>query len=150
MKWVTSEGVRVGRVSSAWLIERFVDPQAVFLFVPAAEVLDTARKEGARSFHIPGSDLPKRGRETAFEAIVKEYDLSGDRALVLLSKMVNGADTDNTLYNQPQGSGLRAIVDGFRFLNLADDGEIVEKAAIVFDALYAHCQQRVAQRDNLQ
>lgn len=145
VKWITRERVKVDRVACPWLIRRFVDPEAVFLFVPAAEVMETAEREGATPFDVQGVELGHHGKECSFEAIVKKYGLTGDAALVLLGKIVNGADTDNTLWNQPEGPGLNAIAEGFRHLGFANDNDVLAHESIVYDALYAYCQTMVAQ-----
>ena len=145
MKWITREHVKVDRVACPWLIRRFVDPQAEFLFVPAGEVMAVAAREGATPYDVPGVELGHHGKECSFEAILKKYDLTGDPALVLLGKIVNGADTDNTLWSQPEGPGLNAIAEGFRHLGLGDDHEMLAKESIVYDALYAYCQAMVGQ-----
>jgi hypothetical protein len=88
---------KVDRVACPWLIKKFVDPQAEFLFVPADKVMETAEREGAVPFDVPNVELGHHGQECSFDAIVKKYDLAGDPALVLLAKIVNGADTDNSL-----------------------------------------------------
>jgi hypothetical protein len=145
MKWITRERVKVDRVACPWLIKRFVDPEAEFLFVPADEVLAIAEREGATPYDVKGVDLGHRGKECSFEAILKRYNLTGDPALVLLGKIVNGADTDNTLWNQPEGPGLEAIAEGFRHLGYKDDHEVNAAEWIVYDALYAYCREMVRQ-----
>jgi hypothetical protein len=85
------------------------------------------------------------GKECSFEAIVKKYGLTKNPALVLLGKIVNGADTDNTLYHQPEGPGLEAIAEGFRHLGYKDDHAVNAAQWIVYDALYAYCQEMVRQ-----
>jgi hypothetical protein len=87
------------RVTSPWLIRRFVDPQAEFVFVPKDQVIAAAEREGATPFDVQGVELGHHGKECTFEAILKQYNLRGDPALVLLGKVVNGADTDNTLWD---------------------------------------------------
>jgi hypothetical protein len=143
MKWVTREHVKVDRVACPWLIHKLVDPQAEFLFVPAADVMRVAGKEGAIPFDVPDVELGHHGKECSFDAIVKKYDLAGDRALVLLAKIVNGADTDNTLWGQPESAGLEAIAEGFRHLGYEDDHELNAAEWIVYDALYAYCRAMV-------
>ena len=86
------------------------------------------------------------GKECSFEAILKKYELTDNHALVLLGKIVNGADTDNTLYRQPEGPGLEAIAEGFRHLGYKDDHAVNAAEWIVYDALYAYCQEMVRQR----
>ncbi len=143
MKWVTRERVKVDRVACPWLLRKFVDPDAEFLFVPADEVGRVAEREGATPFDVDGAELGHRGKECSFDAIVARYGLGGDPALVLLAKIVNGADTDNSLWSQPESDGLRAIAEGFRHLGYADDHEVNAAEWIVYDALYAYCQEMV-------
>jgi len=143
MKWITREKVKVDRVACPWFIKKCVDPQAEFYFVPADQVMSEASRLGAIPFDAPGAELGHRGRECSFEAILKKYNLARDPALVLLGKIVNGADTDNTLYSQPEGPGLNAIAEGFRHLGFKDDHEINAAEWIVYDALYAYCQEMI-------
>jgi hypothetical protein len=145
MKWITREKVKVDRVACPWLIKNFVDPQAEFLFVPAAEVLAVAEREGATPYDVAGVELGHHGSECSFEAILKKYKLTGNPALVLLGKIVNGADTDNTLWQQPEGPGLKAVAEGFRHLGYPDDHAINAAEWIVYDALYAYCQEMIRQ-----
>ncbi len=143
MKWVTRERVHVDRVACPWLIRRFVDRDAEFLFVPAEQVTAVAEREGAVPYDVPGVELGHHGKECSFEAIVKKYGLDTDAAMVLLARIVNGADTDNTLWNQPEGPGLKAVAEGFRQLGLKDDHAINAAEWIVYDALYGYCQEMV-------
>jgi hypothetical protein len=145
MKWITREKVKVDRVACPWLIKKFVDPNAEFLFVPAAQVMEIAEKEGAIPYDVKDVELGHHGSECSFEAILHKYELTQNPALVLLGKIVNGADTDNTLWHQPEGAGLEAIAEGFRHLGYADDHELNAAEWIVYDALYAYCQVAVAQ-----
>lgn len=145
MKWITREHVKVDRVACPWLIGKFVDPQAEFLFVPNDQVMAVAEREGATPFDVKGVELGHHGQECSFEAILRKYDLMKDPALALLGKIVNGADTDNTLWSQPEGPGLNAIAEGFRHLNLADDHAMLQAESIIYDALYAYCQEMVRQ-----
>jgi hypothetical protein len=145
MKWITREHVKVDRVACPWLITKFVDPVAEFLFVPADQVMAVAEHEGATPYDVKGVELGHHGKECSFEAILKHYNLMDNHALVLLGKIVNGADTDNTLWNQPEGPGLEAIAEGFRHLGYKDDHEVNAAEWIVYDALYAYCQEMVRQ-----
>ena len=111
MKWITRERVKVERVACPWLIKKFVDQDAEFIFAPADRVLSEAERLGAIPFDVKGAELGHHGQECSFEAIIKKYNLTDNPALVLLSKIVNGADTDNTLYHQPEGAGLKAIAN---------------------------------------
>lgn len=143
MKWVTRAHVKVDRVACPWLIRKFVDPDAEFLFVPADQVATAAQREQAIPYDVPGADLGHHDGKCSFEAILERYSLTGDPALVLLGRIVNGADTDNTLYRQPEGPGLEAVAEGFRHLGLDDDHAINAAEWIVYDALYAYCQECV-------
>ncbi len=145
MKWITRAHVKVDRVACPWLIKKFVDKDAEFYFVPAEKVMEEAEKLGAISFDIQRVELGHHGKECSFEAILKKYNLTKDLALALLSKIVNGADTDNTLWHQPEGAGLEAIAEGFRHLGYKDDHEINIAEWIVYDALYAYCQEMIRQ-----
>src|SRR3977135_600 len=109
MKWITREKVKVDRVACPWLIKRHVDPGAEFYFVPAELVIPEARKLNATPVDVPGVELGHHGKECSFEAILKKYKLNTDPALQLLGKIVNGADTDNTLWHQSEAAGLKAV-----------------------------------------
>ena len=145
MKWITRERVKVDRVACPWLIKKFIDPEAEFLFVPPDEVMAAAKRENAIPYDVKDVELGHHGKECSFDAIAKEYELRRDPALRLLSKIVNGADTDNTLWNQPEAAGLKAIAEGFRHLGFKDDHEINAAEWIVYDALYGYCQAMVRQ-----
>jgi len=145
MKWITREHVKVDRVACPWLIKKFVDKDAEFLFVTTNQVLEVAEREGAIPYDVKNVELGHHGKECSFEAILKKYHLTSDSALVLLGKIVNGADTDNTLWNQPEGPGLEAIAEGFRHLGFQDDNAQNAAEWIVYDALYAYCQEMVRQ-----
>jgi hypothetical protein len=145
MKWITRAGVKVDRVACPWLIRKFIDREAEFLFVPTEQVVETAEREKATSYDTAGAELGHRGNECSFDAFCRRYQLQEkDPALVLLAKIVNGADTDNSLWNQSESWGLKAIAEGFSHLGLRDDQEINRAEWIVYDALYAYCQQCVA------
>jgi hypothetical protein len=145
MKWITRERVKVDRVACPWLIKKFVDQAAEFIFVPADQVMREAERLGATPYDVKGVELGHHGQECSFEAILKKYNLTGDAALMLLGKIVNGADTDNKLWNQPEGPGLEAIAEGFRHLGYQNDHEQNAAEWIVYDALYAYCQEAVRQ-----
>src|SRR6476620_1684743 len=104
MKWITREHVKVDRVACPWLIRKFVDPHAEFLFVPVEQVMDLAAREKATPYDVKGVEFGHHGKECSFDAIVKKHGLTKDLALVLLAKIVNGADTDNTLWHQPEAA----------------------------------------------
>ena len=114
MKWITREKVKVDRVACPWLIKKFVDKDAEFIFAPADKVMAEAKMLEAIPYDVKDVELGHHGKECSFEAILKKYKLTDDRALVLLGRIVNGADTDNTLYKQPEGPGLEAIAADHR------------------------------------
>lgn len=147
MKWVTRERVRVERVACPWLIRKFVDAEAEFLFVPADEVLSVAEREGAVPFDVKGAELGHHEGKCSFEAIVDQYQIQ-DSAIQMLAQIVHGADVARDLYGRPEAAGLKAIATGFRHLGLQDDHEILEQESIVYDALYAYCQQQAAHDEN--
>jgi hypothetical protein len=143
MKWITREYVKVDRVACPWLIKKFVDRDAEFFFVPTERVMEEANRLHATPYDVKNVELGHHGKECSFEAILKKYKLTNDAALVLLGKIVNGADTDNTLHHQPEGPGPEAIAEGFRHLGYKDDHAVNAAEWIVYDALYAYCQKMV-------
>ncbi len=137
MKWVTRERPKVDRIACPWLIRRFVDPEAVFLFVPPEQVLAVAEREGATPFDVPDVELGHHGDQCSFDAVIQKYNLR-DPALDKLALIVRGADT-HALQLAPESAGLDAIAEGFRRAN-ADDHVQLERELPVYDALYAYCQ----------
>jgi hypothetical protein len=137
MKWVTRSRPKVDRVACPWLIKRFVDPQAEFLYVPAEQVMETAKREGAIPFDVADVELGHHGPECSFDAIIKKYNLS-DPALQRLAVIVRGADTSAKDLT-PESRGLEAIAEGFRRV-YGDDHELLERELSVYNALYAYCQ----------
>ena len=142
MKWITREHVKVDRVACPWLIKHFVDPEAEFLFVPAEKVFEVAAAEGATPFDVPGVELGHNGGKCTFEAIVTKYRIE-DPAMHMLAEIVHGADVAHDLYGRLEAPGLKAIAEGFRYLGLKDDHEILLRAFFVYHALYAYCQREV-------
>lgn len=141
MKWTTREKAKVDRVACPWLIKKFIDPQAEFIFVPADQVAAEARELGATPFDIEGCELGHHGEDVSFNSILKKYNLT-DPALVLLGEVVRAADSHPS-NPHPAGEGLRWVAFGFSALGLSDH-EILDREFIVYDALYAECQRRVA------
>jgi hypothetical protein len=142
MKWVTRERPKVDRVACPWLIKRFVDPQAEFLYVPPQEVMQVARREGAIPFDVPNVELGHHGSACSFDAVIKKYQLT-DPALARLALIVRGADTA-AKHLAPESPGLEAIAEGFRRI-YQNDHELLEREMSVYDALYAYCQD-IAER----
>jgi len=141
MKWITREKVKVDRVACPWLIKKFIDPDAEFLFVPADRVLPIAEEQKAIPYDFPGVKYGHHEGRCSFEAIVTEYKLT-DPALLLLAKIVHGADVSSDLYATPEAPGLLAVAQGFSMLGLSDH-EILQREFAVYDALYAYCKHRV-------
>ncbi len=142
MKWVTRERVKVDRVACPWLIKKFIDPVAEFLFVSADQVSAVAAREGAIPFDVPNVELGHHDGKCSFEALVEKYRIT-DLAVGLLAQIVHGADVEHDLYGRPEAAGLQALAEGFRHLGLKDDHEMLAKESIIYDALYAYCQHHV-------
>ena len=146
MKWVTRERPKTDRIACPWLIKKFVDPQAEFLYVPADQVLEVAAREGARSYDAPGADYTHRDGLCSFEVLLEKYGLA-DPALRLLARIVHGADVADDRDVTPQSRGLLAVTEGFHLLNLGDHLQL-ELSLPVYDALYAWCKKEVASGAN--
>jgi len=140
MKWITRSHVHVDRVACPWLIARFVDSEAGFLFVPKSKVMEMAEKTGAIPFDTPGAELNHRDDRCTFDAIIEDYQLS-DAALLRMAGVINAADTDN-LDADPLAAGFEAISTGYS-LRYPDDLENIERQFEVYDALYAWCRLHV-------
>ena len=142
MQWVTRERPKVDRIACPWLIRRFVDPEAEFLFVPGDRVTAVAERAGATPYDVEGAELGHRGDECSFDAIIRTYRLAErDPALARLALIVRGADTSAHDLT-PESRGLLAIAQGFS-LAYADDHAQLEAELPVYDALYAWCRSRV-------
>jgi hypothetical protein len=144
MRWVTREKAKVDRIACPWLIRRFVDPKAEFLFVPADKVMKVANKEGAVPFDAPGAELThykENGKDyVSFDAIIKKYKLK-DPALLELAKIVRGADT-KIPDAPPESAGLEAAALGFRS-QAKDDFENMRIQFPTYDALYKYCRLKL-------
>ncbi len=141
MKWITRSHVHVDRVACPWLITRFIDSEAEFMFAPKSKVLEIAEQTGAIPFDTPGADLHHRNNGCTFDAIVEDYELT-DVALLRMAKVINAADTNNPDAD-PLAFGFEAIAVGYS-LRFPDDLENIEKQFEVYDALYAWCRLDVA------
>ena len=141
-KWVTRERPKTDRIACPWLIKNFIDPDAEFLYVPAAEVLEVAEQEGAHSYDAPNAEYTHRDGLCSFEVLVQEYTLD-DPALHLLARIVHGADVAEDRDATPQSLGLLAVAEGFYLLELGDHRQL-ELSLPVYDALYAWCKSEVA------
>lgn len=143
MKWVTRQGARVDRVACPWLIKKFIDPDAQFMYVPAERVLDVARQENAIPYDTRGADLDHKEGKCTFEVILDRYRLN-DPSLKLLGKIVHGADIPQDISITPESAGLRAFSDGLHD-TCHDDHKKLGLAFPLYDALYAYCKQAIAQ-----
>jgi hypothetical protein len=142
MKWVTRERPKTDRIACPWLILNFIDPDAEFLYVPPAEVLAVAEREGALSFDARGARYTHRDGLCSFEVLVEEYEIA-DPAIALLARIVHGADVAEDRDVTPQSRGLLAVAEGFHLLDL-DDHRQLELSLPVYDALYAWCRNEIA------
>jgi len=144
MKWITRSHVHVDRVACPWLISRFIDSDAEFLFVPKSKVMEMAEKTGAIPFDTPGAELHHRDPLCTFDVIIKDYELA-DKALLRMAKIINAADTDH-LEADPLAAGFEAIAVGYG-LRFPDDLQNIEGQFEVYDALYAWCRLDVAKNE---
>ncbi len=141
MLWVTRSHVRVDRVACPWLIRRFVDAEARFLFVPKESVCAVAERDGGIPFDAPGVVLGHIDGRCSFESILARYNLH-DPALQRLARIVHAADVGRDRETDPLGPGLHALATGFSLL-YPDDHANLEKQFVVYDALYAWCRTQV-------
>jgi hypothetical protein len=143
MKWITRKNVKVDRVACPWLIRRFVDPQAQFLFVEEKDLLESAKEQGAIPFDAPRIEAVKlnhRGPRCTFEAIIEDYAVS-DPALERLALIVRAADIQGQEHVAAEGIGLRSIAEGFAAMGLSDEDRLARQFP-VYDALYAYVQRQ--------
>ena len=140
MKWVTRLYVHVDRTACPWLIKRFVDPKAEFLFVPVEKIEETVKKEKAIPYDAPGVELGHHGGKCSFDAIVEKYKIK-DSAVLELAKIVRAADTDS-MEAAPEAAGLEAVMTGLGSVS-KDDYETSAKASPVYDAFYTNCKLRL-------
>ena len=145
MKWITRSHVHVDRVACPWLITRFIDSDAEFLFAPKTQVLERAAKEGAIAFDTPGAELHHEGDLCTFDVIIRKFGLT-DPALLRMAKVINAADT-NRLDKDPLAAGFEAIAVGYG-LRFPDDLENLERQFDVYDSLYAWCRLDVARSES--
>ncbi len=142
MKWITRSHVHVDRVACPWLIVRFIDSEAEFLFVPRSQIDGVARETGAIPFDAPGVELGHHEGRCSFESILLKYDLK-DAGLLRMAKIIHAADVSEDIDSDPLARGLEAIASGFS-LRYPDDLENLEHQFDVYDSLYAWCRLDVA------
>jgi len=142
MKWITRKDIKVDRVACPWLIRRFIDSDAQFLFVAETELLDIAAREGAIPFDAPRLSAVKlnhRGERCTFEAIIEDYNLN-EPGLSSVALIVRAADINGQEHVAPEGLGLRAIAEGCRAMGLSDEDRLMKQFPL-YDALLAHCRR---------
>ena len=142
MKWVTRKNANVDRIACPWLISKFVDADAEFLFVPADEVKSVAEREGAQPYDVQGAELGHVDGRCSFESIIVKYEIK-DPALDRLAKIVHGADVSADRDIVPEAAGLYAIANGFALVHGEDDHEKIRLETPMYDALFAWCQRQV-------
>jgi hypothetical protein len=140
MKWVTREYVHVDRTACPWLIKRFIDPKAEFIFVPVEKIKEVVKKEKAIAYDAPGVELGHHGDKCSFDAIIEKYNVK-DPAVLELANIVRAADTDKVEF-APQAAGLDAVMTGISIV-AKDDHEAVDKARPVYDAFYTFCKLKL-------
>jgi hypothetical protein len=140
MKWITRENANVDRIACPWLIRRFIDMEAAFLFVPKEQVMSAAEREGATPYDVPGVELGHVEGRCSFESIMLKHGLMDDPALIEMAKVIHAADVSADADTCPQGAGLKAIAHGFAILHGLDDHKKIELETPMYDALYAWCQ----------
>ena len=138
MRWITREKVRVDRVACPWLIKKFIDSEAEFVFL--SHTADWSTIKDGTVYDVPNCELGHHGEDVSFDSIIKKYRLT-DTALLLLAEIVRAADS-RPGRPHPAGEGLRWIAHGFSALGLSDH-EILDREFIVYDALYAECQRQL-------
>jgi len=145
MLWVTRSHVHVDRVACPWLIKRFIDSDAEFVFVPKSQVEKVAKERGAIPFDAPGVKLGHKDGKCSFETIIEEYGLAFP-GLLRLAKIVHAADVSADLHTDAVAPGLEAIASGFGII-LPDDQANLKTQFVVYDALYAWCRLQIAKGD---
>lgn len=142
MKWITRKNANVDRIACPWLITRFVDPEATFLYVAADEVMAVAEREGAIPYDVQGAELGHVDGRCSFESIIVKHRLE-DPALKLMAKVVHGADVSEDRHIVPEAAGLFAIAHGFALVHGDDDHRKIELETPLYDALYAWCHSQI-------
>lgn len=137
MKWITRERPKIDRIACPWLIKKFVDKEAIFIYVPTNQVIEKAEEIDAIPFDIPGVELTHVGDFCSFDAILKKYDIQ-DEALFNLASIIRAADTDS-FEKSAQAAGLFAISAGLSY-NFKDDHEMLKQGMVIYDALYSWCK----------
>ncbi|TMC63840.1 MAG: chromate resistance protein [Chloroflexota bacterium] len=143
MKWVTRKNANVDRIACPWLIRRFIDKEAEFLFVPVGDISAVAEREGAIPYDVKDVELGHVDGRCSFESIMVKYKLT-DPALMRLAKIVHGADVSADVNVTRESAGLQAIAHGFALAHGEQDHEKIRLETPMYDALYRWCQEQVA------
>jgi hypothetical protein len=142
MKWITRSHVHVDRVACPWLITRFVDNEAEFLFVPKSQLEQAVKETGGIPFDAPGVELGHKDGRCSFESILIKYDLK-DPALARMAKIIHAADVAQDIDTDPIARGFEAIAVGYSLRYPSDEENLLHQFE-VYDALYAWCRLQVA------
>lgn len=140
MKWVTRQYVHVDRTACPWLIKRFIDPKADFIFVPVEKIEKIVKEEKAIPFDAPGVELGHSGDKCSFDAIIEKYQIK-DPGVLELAKIVRAADS-NKMESVPEAAGLEAVMTGFSIVSNSDQ-ETIAQTSPVYDAFYTHCKLKL-------
>ena len=140
--WITRERPKIDRIACPWLVRRFIDPRACFLYVPTDQVLSEAARLNAVAYDIPGGAISHEGELCSFDTLLRAFDLKEEPALAMLARIVRAADTER-LELAPQAAGLLALSMGLSALHASDDLAMLEAAMPLYDALYAWCRREV-------
>ena len=144
MKWLTRERIRTDRAACAWLIKRFIDPEAEFLFAPPTEAFEQAQHAGAIPFVVPGAEFSRRGSRISLDEIIAKHRLT-DPAILKLADIIRAADIRDARNDVPEAAGVAAILHGF-FLLREPDAVTLERELPLLDALYRYCQEHTARQ----
>lgn len=144
MKWVTREYVHVDRTACPWLIKKFIDPKAEFIFVPVEKVQEVAKKENAIPYDAQGVELGHHGEKCSFDAIIEKYNIK-DPVVLEVAKIVRAADTGK-METAPEATGLEAVMSGISIV-AKDDHEAIAKTSIVYDALYTQSKMELIEEE---
>ena len=144
MKWITRKNAHVDRIACPWLIQKFVDRDPEFIYVPTEQVLEVAEREGGIPYDIKDVELGHVDGRCSFESIMVKYGLR-EPGLDRLAQIVHGADVAADIDVVPEARGLKAIAYGFALVHGEDDHEKIRLETPMYDALYAWCRKQVAE-----
>ena len=144
MKWITREDANVDRIACPWLVKRFVDADAEFLYAPTDHVMEQAKQQNAIPYDVEDVELGHVEGRCSFDSIMLKYNLLNDPALVEMAKVVHAADVSDDIDTSPYGRGLKVIAHGFAYLHGKEDHKKIELETPMYDALYAFFEHEVA------